>query len=637
MLSLLDKVKLWVKRTAKVEWFKVSPSWTVKYLFEELGYDIEKFHEYLITLRKERVAGIIILGDITTSQDQPLIIEKFSCWIQCEDDPVVMFPCRPSIVIYNLPNSLPIAFHKGERIDSGLEIWALFTSKTDPLIFKDSKLTINIDGSEVKTKVVCDNIEGLFQEAEKKINSEVNHVAYNKDGKRIDDLNAFILGTKSNQRCLYLRKRVLDGPSYHHPESVSKSSDKDIMKYSTDYEVYKHWISLSVYDHYYNSSEAKDSSAEEFSQRFKMLMTHQYQGVLGTLEHTYSSVIFQALDRFLFPGGTEGCVLHQPVLAKDHKQHNNRPDGYVLYFKDGLPSLPILVSDFKKEDKDYDTALNESIGYFQVVVSAARLYVPMLVMPCTPNQLSLFLCWPTDNRNHATIRILEKVEPNEKFFSALKFAVEKVNGVGGSNQRFQVEPIQGVALIEVLKSPNVYKLNNHVYKLFDTNYSTKVNNDLVEKILGKNYLSEMAVQQLTRKGCYCLLTYQYILPASGVRTLDDFKPVAVALQKLHDAKYVHSDVRMANIVFTDDGNSKLIDFDLTDKIDTLYPKGYNDDFPERHPEANERGVRKIVHDRFSFIYLIRISFFKPGDEQNDYLRDEVVTETDLSIVLSNLK
>jgi len=69
------------------------------------------------------------------------------------------------------------------------------------------------------------------------------------------------------------------------------------------------------------------------------------------------------------------------VLAKDYNQHSNRPDGDVLYLKDGLLSLPILMSNFKKEDKDYGNAVNESIGYFQV-------------MPCTLNQLSLFLCWP---------------------------------------------------------------------------------------------------------------------------------------------------------------------------------------------------------------------------------------------------
>ena len=89
------------------------------------------------------------------------------------------------------------------------------------------------------------------------------------------------------------------------------------------------------------------------------------------------------------------------------------------------------------------------------------------------------------------------------------------------------------------------------------------------------------------------LTYQYILPAiSPVRTLGDFKPVAEALQKLHNTGYVNSDVRMANIAFNDDENTKF-DFNLTDKIDFFYPERYNTYFSEHHKDANRYHVWKI--------------------------------------------
>ena len=71
-----------------------------------------------------------------------------------------------------------------------------------------------------------------------------------------------------------------------------------------------------------------------------------------------------------------------------------------------------------------------------------------------------------------------------------------------------------------------------------------------------------------------------------VHILDDFKPVAV--QNLQNAGYVHSDVRMANIVFTDNGG-KLIDFDLTNKIGVLYPNGYVT-FAEHHSQAKKPDV-----------------------------------------------
>ena len=49
--------------------------------------------------------------------------------------------------------------------------------------------------------------------------------------------------------------------------------------------------------------------------------------------------------------------------------------------------------------------------------------------------------------------------------------------------------------------------------------------------------------------------------------------VLKALDHLHDQNIVHSDIQLANIVFTQD-TSYLIDFDLADKEGILYPGIY---------------------------------------------------------------
>ena len=41
--------------------------------------------------------------------------------------------------------------------------------------------------------------------------------------------------------------------------------------------------------------------------------------------------------------------------------------------------------------------------------------------------------------------------------------------------------------------------------------------------------------------------------------LIDFKPIMEALDTLHSLNYVHSDVRMENIVFSENGAAKLIE------------------------------------------------------------------------------
>ena len=43
------------------------------------------------------------------------------------------------------------------------------------------------------------------------------------------------------------------------------------------------------------------------------------------------------------------------------------------------------------------------------------------------------------------------------------------------------------------------------------------------------------------------------------------------LDKLHHVGYVHSDVRLANLVFPDDDDAKLIDSDLAEEVDKPYP------------------------------------------------------------------
>ena len=94
----------------------------------------------------------------------------------------------------------------------------------------------------------------------------------------------------------------------------------------------------------------------------------------------------------------------------------------------------------------------------------------------------------------------------------------------------------------------------------------------------------------------------------------------VALDTLHQAGYVHSDVRASNILFPLDGGAKLIDFDLANEVNVPYPQGYRFIKNERHMSAQEDKPRKIIHDRYSLIVIIEKQIFYST------LPDDVVTK-----------
>ena len=58
------------------------------------------------------------------------------------------------------------------------------------------------------------------------------------------------------------------------------------------------------------------------------------------------------------------------------------------------------------------------------------------------------------------------------------------------------------------------------------------------------------------------------------------------------------------MVFPNDGEVKLIDFDLTDKVGVDYPLSYNYTLKERSPNASIAKKLAIVHDCYSLIKII---------------------------------
>ena len=122
-----------------------------------------------------------------------------------------------------------------------------------------------------------------------------------------------------------------------------------------------------------------------------------------------------------------------------------------------------------------------------------------------------------------------------------------------------------------------------MYKLYDENIKPQIH--IINKI-GCNYLPVIdQIKLSTADETMVLLKYKFI-PQKDLRSLQliDFKPILETLDMLHELNYVHSDIRIENIVFPENGTpAKLIDFDLAGKVDENYPNGYNNSLACRHP------------------------------------------------------
>ena len=89
----------------------------------------------------------------------------------------------------------------------------------------------------------------------------------------------------------------------------------------------------------------------------------------------------------------------------------------------------------------------------------------------------------------------------------------------------------------------------------------------------------------------------------------DCMTIIKTLNELHISDYVHCDVRESNLLFPRDGtNAMLIDFDLMDTVDTLYPDGFNR-VHERHPDAQPGNKRKIIHNRHALVHIMEKELF----------------------------
>ena len=148
-------------------------------------------------------------------------------------------------------------------------------------------------------------------------------------------------------------------------------------------------------------------------------------------------------------------------------------------------------------------------------------------------------------------------------------------------------------------------------------------NHLVMSDSGAEPASKEVVDNYTRQLFFTAFTNKYVLVISTpfrkgshvAQRPKDFLPIIEQLQKIHDAGYVHGDIRASNSVFSDE-EGYLIDFDFSGKAGTArYPPGYVHALHDGYRFGFEKKEIEKWQDWFAFGHLMfLIHEFVPPEE-----------------------
>ncbi len=143
-----------------------------------------------------------------------------------------------------------------------------------------------------------------------------------------------------------------------------------------------------------------------------------------------------------------------------------------------------------------------------------------------------------------------------------------------------------------------------VVKFFDNVDEARLSNVDIMRAAGVN----VELEEVTDDKRISCLSYDYYPGDHKPKCLDHFHNIVCMLDKLHSAGYVHGDIRLANLVFGNDGKGYLIDFDLAGLEGSLYPRLYERNFDVRHGQAIAGMEMCKSHDRYSLAIIVHKYF-----------------------------
>ena len=273
-----------------------------------------------------------------------------------------------------------------------------------------------------------------------------------------------------------------------------------------------------------------------------------------------------------------------------------------------MPGFPVSFTDCKLVDIEHAsrTSLCHSVNGIQSQKPSTDW--PLLIsIPSLPNTTRLELHIPCEH-GMWVLPIVTGCLWEKALLCAFYYAVHSLLAYRGTTTNplaHNLPIVDGVPLKteEDGEKLRIFLVNNTtVHKYFDTTSNICIPNYGIIKDYGS--LSGLKLEDATTDGKVKVLIYDYIQGDHNPKSVSQFKGALTTLKLLHESGYVHGDIRLANIIFTDD-SSYLIDFDLTRKVKTRYPIGYSV-LGERHKGARSGEEMLYEHDRHSMSKIMEL-------------------------------
>ena len=337
---------------------------------------------------------------------------------------------------------------------------------------------------------------------------------------------------------------------------------------------------------------------------------------LRNTELAFSSLVSRALDRFMFPDEATGACLHQ-APCRVECDNPERPDVYIIKFNDGFfPGDPLSMSGVKKYD--FNHADRESLLYSGVGVEEGDCLdqFPVLIgLPTSYHKMELQLHINVEDMIWKLV-----VASGYPWDGAILCILRAgVHFLMEQDMLMRSEPLQSP---EPFKEMHLYSIcgstervfrnkdTDTVVKFFDTLEDDFFNPSIMEDLTKQcpTILPQVKLSKSTSERVY-RLSYQYIPGIDGRACeqyeLRQFLGVVKTLWDMHRYEFVHGDIQLANIVFSEDSTSSLIDFDFVGKHNiNVYFDRFNRYLDVRHDNARPGSPMKMEHDRVALKNII---------------------------------